>query len=177
MKTSVFISTSLDGFIAKPDGDIDWLMDKRYALEGEGFGYQELYDACDVLVMGRNSFEKVSSFDTWPYPDKRVVVLSRSLHVLPSSIEGVELFNGTLDALMLMLEKEGVTHIYIDGGGVIQSFLKKGLVSEMTITTIPILLGSGITLFGSLENPLHLNLLSAKGYPNGFVQSIYIPTT
>jgi len=176
MKISVFIATSLDGFIAKPDGDVDWLMDKRYVLEGEGFGYQELYDACDVLVMGRHSFEKVSSFDTWPYPDKRVVVLSGSLKKLPIHLNDVELFSGPIEEMMTMFKREGVKHIYIDGGRVIQSFLKHGLVSEMTLTTIPILLGEGIKLFGTLERPLHLNLKSAKGYPNGFVQSIYTPS-
>ncbi|MCJ7765364.1 MAG: hypothetical protein MUP09_05425 [Thiovulaceae bacterium] len=74
MKVSVFIATSLDGYIAKPDGDIDWLTDRRYVIDGEDFGYSELYDACDLLVMGRNSFNKVVGFDEWPYPDKRVIV-------------------------------------------------------------------------------------------------------
>ena len=173
MKTSVFISTSLDGFIAKPDGDIDWLMDKRYALEGEGFGYQELYDACDCLVMGRHSFEKVVSFDEWPYPDKRVVVLSHSLTVLPSYLEDVELFSGSVSDLLASESSKGSQHLYIDGGKVIQSFLEEGVVSKMTITTIPILLGSGISLFGELTQEKPLTLVSAQGYANGFVQSVY----
>ena len=173
MKISVFIATSLDGYIAKSDGDIDWLMDKRYKLEGEGFGYQELYDACDCLVMGRHSFEKVASFDEWPYPDKRVVVLSHSLLTLPSHINDIELFSGSITELLASESLRGSEHLYVDGGKVIQSFLEEGVVSEMTITTIPILLGDGIKLFGPLNKEKHLKLVSAQGYPNGFVQSIY----
>lgn len=173
MKVSVFIATSLDGYIAKPDGNIDWLMDKRYELEGEGFGYQELYDACDLLVMGRNSFEKVAGFDEWPYPDKRVVVLSRSSKTLSKQIGNVELFNGSIAELTEMLTLQKCKHLYIDGGQIIQSFLEEGLVTEMTITTIPILLGEGIRLFGPLSQEKYLRLISAKGYENGFVQSRY----
>ena len=173
MKVSVFIATSLDGYIAKPDGDINWLMDKRYELEGEGFGYQELYDACDLLVMGRNSFDKVAGFEEWPYPDKRVVVLSRSLKTLPKQIDDVELFGGSITEFMEMLTMQKSEHIYIDGGQVIQSFLEEGLVTDMTITTIPILLGEGLRLFGALSQEKHLSLISAKGYDNGFVQSKY----
>ena len=173
MKVSVFIATSLDGYIAKPDGNIDWLMDKRYELEGEDFGYQDLYDACDLLVMGRNSFEKVAGFDEWPYPGKRVIVLSRSLKTLSKQIDNVELFNGSIAALTEMLTLQNCNHIYIDGGQVIQAFLEEGVVTDMTITTIPVLLGEGIKLFGTLSQEKHLNLLSAKGYDNGFVQSKY----
>ena len=173
MKVSVFIATSLDGYIAKPDGDIDWLMDKRYELEGEGFGYQELYDACDLLVMGRNSFEKVAGFDEWPYPDKRIVVLSRSSKSLSKEIDSVELFCGSVSELIEMLTLQNSNHIYIDGGKVVQSFIKEGVVTDMTITTIPILLGEGIKLFGALSEEKHLKLISAKGYENGFVQSKY----
>ncbi len=173
MKVSVFIATSLDGYIAKPDGNIEWLMDKRYELEGEDFGYSELYDACDLLVMGRNSFDKVAGFEEWPYPDKRVVVLSRSLKSLPQQIDGVEFFGGSITEFMEMLTMQNSEHLYIDGGQVIQSFLEEGLVTEMTITTIPILLGGGLRLFGPLSQEKHLSLISAKGYENGFVQSKY----
>ncbi|MGB5964381.1 MAG: dihydrofolate reductase family protein [Sulfurimonadaceae bacterium] len=173
MTISVFIGTSLDGYIAKPDGNIDWLMDKRYELEGEDFGYSALYDACDLLVMGRNSFNKVACFEEWPYPDKRVIVLSQSLKALPKQIDDVELFSGSIAELMAMLTMQNSEHLYIDGGHVIQSFLEEGLVTDMTITTIPILLGEGIQLFGSLSNEKRLKLISAKGYDNGFVQSKY----
>lgn len=178
MKVSVFIATSLDGYIAKPDGDIDWLMDKRYELENDDdMGYGALYNACDALVMGRNAYEKVAGFDEWPYVGKRVIVLSRTLSDAQKLPEDVELFHGELDALMEMLTDEGVGHIYIDGGRVIQSFLQVGLVNEMTLTSVPVLLGEGIRLFGSLPKVQHFTLESAKGYPNGMVQSIYTPTT
>lgn len=173
MRISIFIATSLDGYIAKPDGDINWLMDKRYELEGEDFGYSKLYDACDLLVMGRNSFEKVAGFEEWPYPDKRVVVLSRSLKTLPREINKVELFNGSIAELVSTLAMQNSEHLYIDGGQVIQSFLEEGLVTDMTITTIPILLGGGLRLFGPLSQEKHLSLISAKGYDNGFLQSKY----
>ncbi|MDA3947046.1 MAG: dihydrofolate reductase family protein [Helicobacteraceae bacterium] len=173
MRISVFIATSLDGYIAKPDGNIDWLMEKRYKLEGEDFGYSELYDACDLLVMGRNSYEKVASFDEWPYPGKRVIILSRSLETLPEPIGKVELFGGSVSELMETLRMENKKYLYIDGGQVIQSFLKEGVVTDITITTIPILLGEGIRLFGTLPKEKNLKLIAAQGYENGFVQSRY----
>ena len=173
MRITVFIATSLDGYISKPDGSIDWLMDKRYELDGEDFGYSELYNACDLLVMGRSSFEKVASFEKWPYPDKRVIVLSRSLNALSKQIDDVELFSGSITDLVATLTMQNCEHIYIDGGQVIQSFLQEGLVTDMTITTIPILLGDGRRLFGELSHEKHLKLLSAKGYENGFVQCKY----
>lgn len=173
MKISVFIATSLDGYIAKPDGDIGWLMDGRYELEGEDFGYRALYDACDLLVMGRNSFEKVAGFDEWPYVDKRVIVLSTTLTSLPKEMGNVELFGGSVSELMEMLEMQQCEHIYVDGGKTIQSFLQEGLVTEITITTIPLLLGAGINLFGYLSQPKELHLIAVQGYANGFVQSLY----
>jgi len=172
MKTSVFIATSLDGYIATVNGDVSWLMDKRYELEGEGFGYQELYDSCELLVLGRRSYEKVASFETWPYPDKRVIVLSQSL-CDDEMMQEVELSAEGPQPLVKRLEAEGVAHIYIDGGALISSFLDKDLVSEMTLTTIPILLGEGIALFSKLSASKHLKLITSKGYSNGFVQSCY----
>ncbi|MFZ2103730.1 MAG: dihydrofolate reductase family protein [Oricola sp.] len=169
----VFIACSLDGFIARKDGDIDWLL--RYPETGEDYGYAAFMDTVDGLVMGRASFEKVRTFDKWPYP-KPVVVMSATLTQddVPDALEQkVRIAGGSPSEVMRRLAGEGWRAAYVDGGKLIQSFLAEGLISEMTITQIPVLLGSGRPLFGDMENDIHLTLEGSKGYPSGFVQSRY----
>lgn len=175
MKCSVFIATSLDGFIAREDGRIDWLEEAhRSAPAGEDFGYQEFFDAVDVVILGRKTFETVHCFPEWPYGEKRVVVLSKSLHQLPADCPpSVRLTDQSPAKIMRSLEHESFQRAYIDGGATIQSFLAAGLVSDLTITTIPILLGSGMPLFGPLTEDLPLTHESTQAYPNGFVKSMY----
>ena len=168
---SVFIATSLDGFIARPDGGLDWL-----PVPGpeEDFGYHAFMDSVDCLVMGRKSFETVLAFDPWPYGDKRVIVLSATLDAIPTPVGGrVELFKGSQEGLVQKLAAEGVRRVYLDGGKTIQRFLRSGLVNDILITTIPILIGEGIPLFGPLNRDVPLTHLRTEAYPNGFVQSVY----
>jgi len=171
MKISVFIATSLDGFIARLNGDIDWLVK---ADDHADYGYNAFIATVDCLVMGRNSFEKVLSFPVWPYAGRRVVVLSRTLNTLPEQAAGkVELSAGPAEKLAAQLKAEGLGRIYIDGGKTVQSFLRAGLVTDMTITRIPILIGSGLPLFGELPKDLPLDHIETKTFPSGFVQSLY----
>ncbi len=170
---SVFIATSLDGFIARPDGDIDWLMAASTPDDPNDYGYADFMSSVDVLVMGRNSFEKVLTFGEWPY-EKRVVVMSHSRKEIPADLNGkVDLFSGTLQELVAKLQSEGVKKVYVDGGKLIQSFLQEGLIDDMIITQIPILIGEGIPLFGPLAKDVKLSLVEAKGYASGFVQVKY----
>jgi len=172
-RVSVFIASSLDGFIARPDGDIRWLHDGEPPPEGDDLGYGALMASIDVLVMGRHSFEKVLSFGDWPY-EKPVIVLSRSLKEASEQLRSrVTIDASSPQALMARLYREGVKHIYLDGGKVIQSFLRAGLVDDLCITTLPILLGRGIPLFGELAADIHLKHLGTQSWPNGFVQSTY----
>lgn len=174
-KVSVFVATSLDGFIARKDGSLDWLDKANEKMPaGEDCGYQPFIDSVDVLVMGRNTFEKVLSFNEWPHGDKRVIVLSSTMAHLPSLTEGkVELANEKPRDLIERLEREGVRSIYVDGGVTIQKFIREGLVDEITITTIPVLLGEGIPLFGSIEGDVWMRHKSTKSFPFGFVQTKY----
>lgn len=171
----VFIATSLDGYIARDDGDIDWLetMNERVP-EGEDFGYGEFMSGIDALVMGRNSFEMVMSFPQWPYGSTPVAVLSRSLRELPASAPStVSLHSGSPIKVTQRLREMGFHNLYIDGGLTIQGFLRAGLIQEMIVTTVPILIGSGKPLFGPLEADIELELVGSKAYPFGFVQNRY----
>lgn len=174
-KTSVFIATSLDGFIARSDGDIDWLNRANAAVpDGEDCGYGNFIETVDAIVMGRNTFEQVLTFDEWAYGDKRVVVLSRTGVVVPDALRATVLVSSESPALLLeRLREGGVQNVYIDGGKTIQSFLRAGLIDELTITIIPILLGAGKTLFGAINSDIGLHHISSLTYEFGFVQSKY----
>jgi dihydrofolate reductase len=175
MKCSVYIATSVDGFIARTDGDIDWLDKPEYAaLDGEDLGYDEFINSVDVLVMGSATFEKVLSFGEWPYGKTPVIVLSRRNLAIPSHLHGsVRVENLAPGEVVSQLEREGASHLYIDGGKTIQGFIQAGLIHEITITQIPILLGSGIPLFGPLGVERSLVHQATKSFSNGFVQTTY----
>lgn len=175
IKSSIFIATSLDGFIARPDGNIDWLNQANSVVpSGEDCGYLAFMASVDVLVMGRNTFEQVLTFGEWSYGDKKVVVLSRKGFVVPKELKDtVSTSSEDPKLLVERLASEGAQHLYIDGGKTIQSFLASGLVNEIIITIIPILLGTGLPLFGPLKADINLKHVSTNAYPFGFVQSRY----
>jgi dihydrofolate reductase len=173
MKASVFIATSLDGFIARVNGDLDWLP----AGGGEPHGYDEFMATVDALVIGRKTFETVLAFDAWPYGEKPVFVLST--HTLPSAPLGavMEHLSGTPPEIGLQLATRGIQHIYVDGGITIQRFLQAGLIQRLIITRIPVLLGDGIPLFGPLEHDIILRHVATRQYASGLVQSEYVVAT
>lgn len=174
LKISAFIATSLDGFIARPDGNIDWLTDPSYDIPEQDFGYQVFMDSVDVLVMGRNTFEKVLTFDEWPYANKPLIVLSNGQSTLPNKLTGkVEFMSGTPAEVVSDLSRRGFRHVYLDGGKTIQGFMRHNLVDELTISQIPILLGQGLPLFGETGHDIRLEHVRTTAYPNGFVQSMY----
>lgn len=175
MKCSVFIAASVDGYIARSDGDIDWLHNPAYNLPGEeDFGYEAFTSTVDALVMGRNSFEKVLSFETWPYGDTPVVVLSSRRLTVPAEIQDTVMTEGgAADEVVARLAERGFKHLYVDGGVTIQRFLQAGLIDEMIVTQIPILLGDGLPLFGAIGVEIALRLLESTSYENGFVQTHY----
>jgi dihydrofolate reductase len=171
----VFVATSLDGFIARTDGSIDWLEEaNRLVPDGEDFGYQLFFEETDVLVMGRKTFEKCMSFESWPYGPKPVIVMSRTLESFPSATpDTVRLSGRSPREVCHQLAENGLTRVYLDGGATVRSFLDDGLVDSITITTIPILIGAGIPLFGELEQEIKLELVESKSYSFGFVQNTY----
>lgn len=171
VKVSVYIATSLDGYIARQHGELDWLPTPENN-QAEDYGYSDFIKSVDVIVMGRATFDKVLSFGDWPYGTIKVIVLSHSN--LPESVpDTVVRTSGSAMRIYQELVDSGVQHVYLDGGKTIQAFLAAGLVDEMIITTVPVLIGSGIPLFGALEHDVELILASVRSFENGLVQSHY----
>jgi dihydrofolate reductase len=169
MKISVFVGTSLDGFIARLSGEFDFLPEGG----GEPHGYNEFIATVDAIVMGRKTFETVLAMSEWPYGKKRVVVLSNH-PVNLSAVEGVvEQMSGEPAEIVACLASTGAKHLYIDGGITIQNFLRAGLIQHLTITRVPVLIGEGIPLFGFLPHDIRLRHLTTRQYPSGLVSSEY----
>lgn len=172
---TAFIATSLDGYIARQDGGLDWLDAANQSVTpGEDCGYATYMEAIDALVMGRSTFEKVASFPEWPYGDLPVYVLSRGWTALPARTPAsVRLHNGSLDDLLARAAQDGCRGLYIDGGKTVQAFIQARLLAEITVTTIPVLIGNGRRLFGDLAADVAVQHITTQAYPFGFVQSRY----
>ncbi|MEO8151001.1 MAG: dihydrofolate reductase family protein [Bacteroidia bacterium] len=171
MKTIVYIGTSLDGFIAAKDGNLDWL--EQYANEEAIKAYKELTDRIDAIVIGKGTFEKVLSFPSWPY-DKEVFLLSTSIRELPGLVkEKITVLSMSAAELLNYLSKKGFSTIYIDGGKVIQGFLKEDLIDELIISRVPVILGSGIPLFGYIDTTLQYIHIRTEIQSNGLIRSYY----
>ncbi|WP_392537401.1 dihydrofolate reductase family protein [Legionella sp. 227] len=175
IKCSVFIATSVDGFISRHDGSIDWLMKVNSLVpEGEDGGYKSFIASVDGLIMGRHSFEQVLSFDEWPYGTLPVIVMSSKGVNIPKHLQNyVSSSSESPTALVQRLANQGMKHLYIDGGITIQKFIAEHLIDELTITLIPVLLGSGRSLFGPLKEDVELELLETKNIGCGIVQLKY----
>jgi dihydrofolate reductase len=171
MMASVFVGTSLDGFIARLNDDLDFLPPGG----GEPHGYNEFMASVDAIVIGRKTFEKVLTLGPWPYTDKRVVVLSsRRLDLSPAVGGLVEQMAGLPTEIVSQLAASGAHHLYIDGGITIQRFLCAGLIQRLIITRVPVLIGEGVPLFGTLPRDIRLHHVATRHYPSGLVQSEYL---
>lgn len=169
MKASVFIATSLDGFIARQDGGLDWL-----PVDCEPHGYDEFMATVDAIVIGRKTFETVLTFGGWAYGKKPVVVLSSTMSELKvPEIAVCDLMAGDPHVIVARLAERDFKHLYVDGGVTIQRFLEAGLIQRLIITRIPVLLGTGLPLFGPLSRDLRLEHVVTRSYPSGMVQSEY----
>jgi dihydrofolate reductase len=170
MTCSVFVGVSLDGFIARPNGDFDFLPEGG----GEPHGYDEFMATVNALVIGRKTFETVLTLGAWPYGNKRVVVLSNHPIDLSAAVGGVvEQMAGTPAEIVARLAASGAQHLYIDGGITIQEFLRAGLIQRLIITRVPVLIGEGIPLFGMLPRDIQLRHVATRSYASGLVQSEY----
>jgi dihydrofolate reductase len=170
MMASVFIGTSLDGFIARPNGEFDFLPEGG----GEPHGYNEFIASVDALVIGRKTYETVLGFEEWPYGDKRVVVLSsRPLDLSAARGGKVEQMAGAPAEIVAKLAASGVRHVYVDGGITIQGFLRAGFIQRLIITRVPVLIGEGIPLFGTLPRDVRLRHIGTQHYASGLVKSEY----
>ena len=175
LKCSVYIGASVDGFIARVDGSIDWLHKPEYASASTiGLSYDAFISTIDAVVMGRNSFEQVLTFEDWPYEQTSVVVLTTRHLSLPHRLQGkVTVEKGRPAEVVARLASDGMKHVYIDGGVTIQRFLQAGLIHEITITQLPVLLGNGRPLFGSLGLEVPLTHLVTTTSEKGCVQIRY----
>ena len=172
-KGHVYIATSLDGFVARKDHRIDWLL--KQDTEGEDYGMESFMASVDGLVMGRGSYQNVLTFGKWPYK-KPTIVMSKTLRSsdLPTELKGqVELTQLEPEPLMFSLHRRGWKNVYVDGGKVVQSFFRAGLIEDLNLTRVPMLIGSGLSLFGELDDDLDLKHLGTQSFPSGLVQSRY----
>jgi dihydrofolate reductase len=168
MKASVFIGTSLDGFIARTNGAFDFLP----AGGGEPHGYDEFMATVDALVIGRHTFDTVLAFDAWPYTKPVFVLSTRPLPAAPPGAI-VERMSGAPAAIASQLADRGLRHVYVDGGVTIQRFLEAGLIQRLIITRVPVLIGTGIPLFGAVPRDIALTHVATRQYASGLVQSEY----
>lgn len=176
MNCSVFIATSLDGFIARVNGELDWLPQDADST-GEDYGYAEFMKSVDTLVMGRMTYEKVRTLGDWPYGAKPVVVLaSRKIDIPKELSKTVTTMSGNVEAIVSHLESLGNKHLYVDGGATIQKFLNAGAINRLILTRVPVLLGKGLPLFGFLQNDILLKHVRTTDYPSGLVQNEYVVT-
>ena len=173
MRASVFVGTSLDGFIARTNGGLDFLPPGG----GEPHGYDEFIATVDALVIGRKTYETAMAFDTWPYGEKPVFVLSTRALATPPPGAVVERMWGEPIEIVSRLEARGIRHAYVDGGITIQQFLQAGLIQRLIITRVPVLIGEGIPLFGALQRDIAFKHVQTRQYPSGLVQSEYVVTS
>lgn len=170
MTVSVFVGTSLDGFIARPNGDLDFLPPGG----GEPHGYDEFMASVDAIVIGRKTFETVLTLGPWPYGKKRVVVLSsRPVELRAATGADVEQMAGPPAGIVARLAASGAHHLYVDGGITVQQFLRARLIQRLIITRVPVLIGAGIPLFGTLPHDIQLRHVATRQYPSGLVSSEY----
>ena len=173
MKATVFIATSFDGFIARQNGDVDWL-EGHAEGDWEDNGYGQFIDTVDAIVMGRKFYEMVLNSGQWPYGTKPVIVLSsRPIDIPDNMPESIEAMSGSPKEIVTKLSERGVEHIYVDGGKTIQGFLDAGLIQRLIVTRIPVLIGSGLPLFGPLSQDIKLRHINTEQFASGLVQSEY----
>lgn len=163
---SVFIATSLDGYIARANGDIDWLQ-IVHPLD-ESHGYEAFFASCDALVVGRGTYETAIGFAQFPYAGKRVVVMT---HRPAESRDGVTFVAGGVSDVVAHLGE--VPRVYVDGGNVIRQFFAANLITDVTLSIVPIVLGSGIRLFDRDEGEHRLKLREHLAWASGLVQLRY----
>lgn len=168
MRASVFVGTSLDGFLARPNGELDFLD----AGGNEPHGYEEFIASVDAIVIGRNTFDVVLGFGSWPYQKPVFVLSTRALPPVPAGAQ-VEQLSGDPRDIVRQLEARGLGHIYVDGGITVRRFLEAGLIQRLIVTRVPVLIGQGIPLFGPLTRDILVRHVGTRQYAGGLVQSEY----
>jgi len=164
-----FLGCSLDGFIAGPNGELDWL------TVFDDTGFEAFFDSIEALAMGRVTYEVMRELAPDFYRDKPIHVLSTTLPQgsQPNMGGSVVTAHPDIPALQAALADAGAGRIYADGGRTVQAFLAAGLLSDLTVTRVPVLLGAGIPLFGPLPGVVQARLVESRATKDGAVQSVY----
>jgi dihydrofolate reductase len=172
MALYIYIAQSLDGYIAGPGGNLDWL-NNILNPTNDDFGFSNFIKEIDALVMGRHTFEMVHSFGKWPYT-KPVYVVSSSLKSVPDELaEKAQIINASPAEIVQSLKNNGMSNLYIDGGSLIQSFISENLIDKFIITTVPVLLGGGVKLFGQLDSLVNLKFEKSEIILGQLVKNYY----
>lgn len=167
--TAAFLGMSLDGFIAGPDDELDWL--ERGGGPPSDHGFTAFFASVDALLVGRRTWEVVGRFPKWPYDDKRVFVVT---HRHAEGAHGERFLSGAPAEVLGRLGAEGVRRVYVDGGRVVSQFLSAGLLDELTVSILPVVIGRGIRLFQEAGPERWLTLAESRSWPSGLVQLRYV---
>lgn len=174
MELSAYVAVSLDGFIARANGSMDWLRGGGRRPPEEERYYRKFVDTVDAVVIGRGTYEAVRHAPIWPYGTKPVAVLSHGEVSPPKTVSGpFQRMSGSPSDLVARFASQGWTRLYVDGGRTIQVFLAAGLLHRLVLNRVPVLLGGGISLFGHVPKDTWLDHLRTESYPGGLVQSEY----
>ena len=165
---AVFIATSLDGYIASVDGSIDWL--EQAGVAGEDYGFDTFLDSVDALAMGRGTYDHIASLEPLPFGDRPLFVFT---HRPPAPRAGVTFVSWSPSEALEHWVTAGLARVYVDGGRVVSDFLAAGLIDELTITTVPLLLGHGRPLFHPIGVSTRLRLATTRAWPSGMTQATY----
>jgi dihydrofolate reductase len=174
MRATAYIAASVDGFIAREDGDLDWLHEAGAPSGEEDYGYRDFMQTVEAIVMGRHTYEKVRTFGGWPYDEPVVVLASDSLTIPPELRDSVEGMSGPPAEVLARLSARGFQHVYVDGGRTIQRFLAAGAIDRLIVTRVPVLIGRGIPLFGPVPADIRLRHMGTRQFNTGVVQSEYV---
>jgi dihydrofolate reductase len=167
--TAAFLGMSLDGFIAGPKDELDWL--ERGGGPPEDHGFDPFFASVEALLIGRRTWEVVNGFPEWPYREKPVNVLT---HRPGDGRHGERFVAGTPAAVLERLGAEGLRRVYVDGGQVVSQFLAAGLLDELTVSVLPVVIWKGIRLFSGVGPEQWLRLDGFRTWPSGLVQLRYV---
>ena len=166
----LYIAVSLDGYIARVDGGVDWL--NGFTMPGEDYGYAAFYKSVDCIVMGSRTYQQVLDFGDWPYPGKMSIVFTH--RESRTDREDIEFSSGDVELILQNIKARGYDSIWLLGGGyLVRAFMTKGLVDEYIISIIPLILGEGIALFNPVKLEERLEFVEALTFPDGLVQLHY----
>ncbi|TQV74092.1 dihydrofolate reductase [Aliikangiella marina] len=170
MKVTYYVAASLDGFIAKADGDVSWL--EQLGIPMEDTGYDVFFSSVDGLIMGRKTYQLINTFGDWPYGSKPVWVCS---HQSVNASPGINLQDENTPQLAFeAAEAKGISHLWCVGGGnLASSLIEIEKLSNIYLSLMPIILGDGINLFSQLNNAQSIRLKQQNTHPSGMIQLEY----